>query len=629
MDIEVTVPRHLRCPISLEIMKDPVTLSTGITYDRHSIETWLDAGNNVCPDTSQNLHTHDTIPNHALRRIIQDWCVANSGRGVERISTPKAPLDPAHLNAILAEISSGEKESIGKLRRLGIESDRNKKCIASSNASTVLASLFAKHSSQALNRSQLSAEICENPDNLPIPPADIPPLLSPNAITAPLANTARLFAITANTFANIANALQDDMPCYLWAEACSTAVYIQNRIPHKVLGKMTPEEAFTRKKPDVSHFRIFGSLAYCHVPGTRRIIVRHDVKFMEDKAFRRSRDLPVDDQSEQSTEAPRITQSSQGQQSSSTVTSTSNGSGGECSQSIEHQVQEEMHQKDMEVDISSSTVGSRNREVQQRDTQDQHSLSVHGRAKESALDSDKACAALFARIPRLWILLPCPKPLLVLCAICERAIPRERKTRLQFLREMISKDKYRDIIGKIEGLAEGLVQLLREPISPAVTKASLAIIYNIALRSRYRSKVVEAGTVPLLVEMLVDGDRSICERALLALDVLCCCTEGRAAASAHALTVPVVVKKMLRVSNSATELVVSVLWNICQNSSDGEAICEALNASAFDKLLLLVQLGCCEQTREKSSKLLKLFNAYTDDWKCAETLHLPHVKRSF
>ncbi|XP_059077180.1 subtilisin-like protease SBT1.8 [Cryptomeria japonica] len=49
----------------------------------------------------------------------------------------------------------------------------------------------------------------QNPDNLPIPPADIPPLLSPNAITVPLANTARLFAITANTFANTANALQD------------------------------------------------------------------------------------------------------------------------------------------------------------------------------------------------------------------------------------------------------------------------------------------------------------------------------------------------------------------------------------------------------------------------------------
>ncbi|KAH9292825.1 hypothetical protein KI387_042000, partial [Taxus chinensis] len=191
-----------------------------------------------------------------------------------------------------------------------------------------------------------------------------------------------------------------DMPCYLWAEACSTTVYIQNRVPHKVLGKMTPEEAFTGKKPDVGHFRIFGSLAYCHIPedtrtkldqttekgylvgysetskayrifipGTRRIIVRRDVKFMEDKAFRRSRDLPVDDQSEQPTKAPSP---SQGQQSSSTVTSTSIDSGSEDSQSMEQLVQQDMHLEDLEVDISSSTVGSRNREVQntQRDTQE-------------------------------------------------------------------------------------------------------------------------------------------------------------------------------------------------------------------------------------------------------------------
>lgn len=120
-----------------------------------------------------------------------------------------------------------------------------------------------------------------------------------------------------------------DMPHYLWAEVCNTTVYIQNRVPHKVLGKMTLEEVFTGKKPDVSHFRIFESLAYCHILGdtrtkldqttkrgyfvgysetskayrifilgSKRIIVRWDVKFMEDKAFRRSRDLPADDQSE-------------------------------------------------------------------------------------------------------------------------------------------------------------------------------------------------------------------------------------------------------------------------------------------------------------------------------------------
>jgi hypothetical protein len=32
---------------------------------------------------------------------------------------------------------------------------------------------------------------------------------------------------------------------HLWAEACNTEVYVQNRCPHRVLGMSTPKEAFT------------------------------------------------------------------------------------------------------------------------------------------------------------------------------------------------------------------------------------------------------------------------------------------------------------------------------------------------------------------------------------------------
>jgi hypothetical protein len=46
-----------------------------------------------------------------------------------------------------------------------------------------------------------------------------------------------------------------DLPRFLWAEACNTAVYIQNRSPHKVLGRKTPEEVFTGRKLEVGHFR--------------------------------------------------------------------------------------------------------------------------------------------------------------------------------------------------------------------------------------------------------------------------------------------------------------------------------------------------------------------------------------
>ena len=55
------------------------------------------------------------------------------------------------------------------------------------------------------------------------------------------------------------------LPIHFWAEACNTAVYVQNCCPHRVLGMSTPEEAFYGKKPDISHLKIFGSPVYIHV----------------------------------------------------------------------------------------------------------------------------------------------------------------------------------------------------------------------------------------------------------------------------------------------------------------------------------------------------------------------------
>ena len=61
-----------------------------------------------------------------------------------------------------------------------------------------------------------------------------------------------------------------DMPKFLWAEACNTTVYVQNRTPHRAVGKITPEKVFTRKTPEASHIKIFGNLAYCRIPKEKR-----------------------------------------------------------------------------------------------------------------------------------------------------------------------------------------------------------------------------------------------------------------------------------------------------------------------------------------------------------------------
>ena len=132
------------------------------------------------------------------------------------------------------------------------------------------------------------------------------------------------------TIVEAARAMMYDqnMPKFLWVEACSTTAYVQNRTPHRALGKITPEQVFSEKTLEVGHFRIFGSLAYCRIPeekrkklyqtaekgylvgyienakayriyllGSRKVVDRRDVKFMEDRAFRKSREMPSEEQS--------------------------------------------------------------------------------------------------------------------------------------------------------------------------------------------------------------------------------------------------------------------------------------------------------------------------------------------
>ena len=55
------------------------------------------------------------------------------------------------------------------------------------------------------------------------------------------------------------------LPQKFWAEALSTAGYLRNRSPTKSVEAMTPSEAWTGKKPNVNHLRIFGCAAYAHV----------------------------------------------------------------------------------------------------------------------------------------------------------------------------------------------------------------------------------------------------------------------------------------------------------------------------------------------------------------------------
>ncbi|KAJ7964445.1 RING-type E3 ubiquitin transferase [Quillaja saponaria] len=416
VDTDMVIPTHFRCPISLDLMKDPVTLSTGITYDRESIEKWIESGNQTCPVTNQVLKSFDQIPNHAIRRMIQDWCVQNQSYGIERIPTPRIPVAPYVVSEILSRMTSAAQhgddnkcqEMVGKIKAWGKESERNKRCVVDNGAGFVLANAFDSFSKISIEK--------------------------------------------------YVGLLEEILGVLTWM------------LP---LG----EEGLSK----------LGSV------GSLRCMVW----------FLNGKDLSA------------------------------------------------------------------------------------------------------------------------------------RKNSGLVLKEVVCSGNFHVVDGLVRtgGVFEALVKMIREPIGPTATKACLTTIFHmISSNERIKSKLVELGLVSLLLEIVVDSERSICEKALGVLDGICDCKEGKEIAKRNALTVPLMVKKILRVSELASEFSVSILWKLSNKGKKGEegVLIEAVQVGAFQKVLVMLQVGCGGSTKEKATELLKLLNIYRDRVECVDSsLELKYLKKPF
>ncbi|KAJ9135682.1 hypothetical protein P3X46_032835 [Hevea brasiliensis] len=418
IDMELAIPKDFRCPISLDLMKDPVTLSTGITYDRESIEKWIEAGNVTCPITNQVLRSLEPIPNHSIRKMIQDWCVENRSYGIERIPTPRIPVSSVEVLKIQAKITAaackggdqvGCRNLVAKIKTLMKESERNKKRFVSNGTGSVLSAAFEEFSRACFNE---NATVLEE-------------ILSTLTLMFPLDGEANSHLGSAAS-----------MDCLVW--------------------------------------------------------------FLK---------------------------------------------GGDLS---------------------------------------------------------------------------------------------GRRNAVLVLKELVSSDtKKLEVLSATEGATEGLFKLIKEPICPAATKASLVTIYQMVTSTptnvKAITKFVDMGLISLLVEMVVDTERSVCEKGLGVLDGICSCDEGREKMNDHSLTIPVLVKKIHRVSDLATEFSVSILWKLCkaQKRQEGGVLLEALQVGAFQKLLLLLQVGCGERTKEKATELLKMLNPHRERLECIDSSDFKDLKRPF
>ncbi|EPS61838.1 hypothetical protein M569_12951, partial [Genlisea aurea] len=144
------IPHEFRCSLSLELMKDPVIVSTGQTYERAYIQRWIDTGRKTCPKTQQPLAHTSLTPNYVLKSIIALWCESN---GVElppkqgKGTSSGSDCDLFSVTSLLQKLERGNAEqrraAAGEIRLLAKRNDANRIRIAEAGAIPFLVRLLS------------------------------------------------------------------------------------------------------------------------------------------------------------------------------------------------------------------------------------------------------------------------------------------------------------------------------------------------------------------------------------------------------------------------------------------------------------------------------------------------------
>ncbi|KAG0559611.1 hypothetical protein KC19_10G118300 [Ceratodon purpureus] len=159
----VNPPVEYLCPITLDLMLDPVIVATGQTYDRTSITRWIQAGHSTCPKTGQKLSHKELISNFAVRSLIAQWCEDNNvpfgddgirrgrkkGAGMQHVQSTGVGLEAMKLTAALLcqKLATGnahvQKQVARELRLLSKVGANNRICIAEAGGIPILLPLMS------------------------------------------------------------------------------------------------------------------------------------------------------------------------------------------------------------------------------------------------------------------------------------------------------------------------------------------------------------------------------------------------------------------------------------------------------------------------------------------------------
>ncbi|GLJ33167.1 hypothetical protein SUGI_0667810 [Cryptomeria japonica] len=133
------------CPLKDDVMMDPVSLSTGTTYERKEIQQWFEAGNKIDPDTREPLLDFTLRPNIPLKQSIEEWVELNY---CLKIKAAKPKLQ--------SRVEAKEKDALKQMQQLCEEKSINKDWIAIEGLIPLMVQVLIKSHSRDVKRAALS-----------------------------------------------------------------------------------------------------------------------------------------------------------------------------------------------------------------------------------------------------------------------------------------------------------------------------------------------------------------------------------------------------------------------------------------------------------------------------------------
>ncbi|KAJ0024900.1 hypothetical protein Pint_09230 [Pistacia integerrima] len=147
----IVIPHEFLCPITLEIMTDPVIVASGQTYERESIQKWIDSNHRTCPKTRQTLAHLSLAPNYALKNLILQWCEKNKFKLPKKDNSVFSECSSAEhkeeIASLVKKLSSSDlkvqRATVKKIRLLSKENPENRILIANSGGISPLVQLLS------------------------------------------------------------------------------------------------------------------------------------------------------------------------------------------------------------------------------------------------------------------------------------------------------------------------------------------------------------------------------------------------------------------------------------------------------------------------------------------------------